>query len=92
MESVTWWGLADGGWLNAPSGLIRSDRSRKPAYDALLDLVKGEWWLAADTMVTDGEGMLRLDAYLGEYTLSCDGKMAAFHLNSTGTTTVEVVI
>ena len=91
VESITWWGLADGGWLNAPSGLIRSDRSRKPAYEALLNLVKGEWWLAADKMVTDGEGRLRLDAYLGEYTLSCQGKRAAFHLNNTGTTTVEVV-
>jgi endo-1,4-beta-xylanase len=92
VEAITWWRLADGGWLKAPSGLVHADRSRKPAYEALLNLVKGEWWLAPARMVTDGEGKLRFDGYLGEYSLSCEGKTATFRLDDAGTTAVELVL
>ena len=33
VEAITWWGFPDGGWLNAPSGLVRADGSPKPAYE-----------------------------------------------------------
>jgi len=92
VEGITWWGLPDGGWLKAPSGLVRSDYSNKPAYEALLDLVKGEWWLAPTKMMTDGEGKLCIDGFLGEYTLSWAGKTAAFQLDEKGTTIAEVVL
>lgn len=90
VEAITWWGLADGGWLNAPAGLIRSDYSSKPAYEELCNLIKGEWWQAPVKMVTDGEGKLRFNGFLGEYILSWAGKEAAFHLAEKGTTITEV--
>jgi GH35 family endo-1,4-beta-xylanase len=46
VEGITWWDMSDGGWLNAPAGLLRKNGSSKPAYDELLKLVKGEWWIS----------------------------------------------
>lgn len=46
VEGITWWDISDGGWLNAPAGLLRKDGSSKPAYDELMKLVKGEWWMS----------------------------------------------
>ena len=43
VESITSWDSSDGGWLNAPAGLLRKDGSSKPAYDELMKLIKGEW-------------------------------------------------
>ena len=40
VSAVTSWDFADGGWLGAPSGLIRKDNSCKPAYDMLMRLKK----------------------------------------------------
>jgi hypothetical protein len=49
VQSVNYWGLTDdGAWLGAPAGLLRADGTRKPSYDALESLIKGEWWLPAD--------------------------------------------
>ncbi|WP_204304946.1 hypothetical protein, partial [Stenotrophomonas maltophilia] len=46
VESLNYWGITDhGSWLGAPSGLLRADGSRKPAFDALHGLIRGEWWL-----------------------------------------------
>lgn len=57
VEAVNYWGLTDeGAWLGAPVGLVRSDGTKKPSYDALHGLVKDEWWLAETTVRTDGEG------------------------------------
>ncbi|MBN1812306.1 MAG: endo-1,4-beta-xylanase [Anaerolineae bacterium] len=90
VEAITWWGLSDGGWLNAPSGLVRRDCSSKPAYEALLGLVKGEWWLPPTKMVTDGEGRLCFDGFLGEYTMSWAGEERIFRLDEKGTRAVEI--
>src|SRR6185503_5100787 len=56
VEGITWWDMSDGGWLNAPAGLLRRDGSSKPAYDELLKLVKGEWWVAPTKLSTDSNG------------------------------------
>jgi endo-1,4-beta-xylanase len=90
VEAITYWGLCDGGWLNAPSGLIRRDLSNKPSYEALLNLVKGEWWLHPTKMVTDSEGKLRVNGFLGEYTLSWLDKRATFSLDVKGAATAKV--
>jgi len=91
VEAITWWELPDGGWLKAPSGLVRRDCSSKPAYEALFNLVKGEWWLAPTKMMTDSEGKLQFNGFLGEYTLSWAGNKATLHLEKAGPATAEVV-
>ena len=72
VEGITWWDATDGGWLNAPAGLLRRDGSNKPAYDELMKLIKGEWWVPPTRLVTDQEGKIRLNAFLGDYRLSHD--------------------
>jgi hypothetical protein len=64
--------------------------ANKPSYEALLSLVKDEWWLHPTKMVTDSEGKLRLNGFLGEYTLSWLDEWATFSLDVKGTTTRKV--
>ncbi|HEX7498215.1 MAG TPA: endo-1,4-beta-xylanase [Candidatus Limnocylindrales bacterium] len=90
VEAMTYWGLPDGGWLNAPTGLVRLDGSPKPAYDALLGLVKGEWWLAPTPMTTDTAGRLRFNGFLGKYEMSSEAGSTSFQLDRIGPTEVEV--
>jgi GH35 family endo-1,4-beta-xylanase len=90
VEAMTYWDLADGGWLNAPGGLVHFDNSPKPSYDALLGLVKGEWWLAPTTMATDAEGRLRFNGFLGDYEVTAGDSKAAFRLERAGAAEVEV--
>ncbi|HEX7611900.1 MAG TPA: endo-1,4-beta-xylanase [Candidatus Limnocylindrales bacterium] len=90
VEAMTYWDLADGGWLNAPTGLVRLDGSPKPAYDALLGLVKGEWWLAPTPMTTDAEGRLRFNGFLGKYEVSSGQGSASFRLEEKGPVEAEV--
>jgi endo-1,4-beta-xylanase len=92
VEAVTWWGLEDGGWLKAPSGLVRADHSAKPAYDSLLNLVKGEWWLPPTKMITDARGQLQFTGYLGQYTLSSGSKTKTLDLNEKGSRSLELLI
>ena len=89
VEAITWWGFPDGGWLNAPTGLVRVDGSPKPAYERLHGLVKGEWWLPPTTMRTDDEGRLRVSGFLGDYEVSSRGRTAAVALDTPGT--IEVI-
>jgi GH35 family endo-1,4-beta-xylanase len=92
IEAITYWELRDGGWLNAPSGLIRKDLSNKPAYDALMDLVKNQWWLSPTKMVTDDQGKIRMNEYVGDYSISWMGKQASFSVDAKGVSSVEVKI
>lgn len=80
VEGITWWDMYDGGWLNAPAGLIRKDGSSKPAYDELLKLVKGEWWSSATRLTTDENGKVQFTGFLGDYELACNGKQGEFSL------------
>jgi endo-1,4-beta-xylanase len=81
VEAVTYWGITDrGAWLGAPAGLVRADGSRKPAYDALRGLVKGEWWLPPTTLRTDGEGRVRVRGWAGDYSVSAAGRSATWTL------------
>ncbi len=89
VDAITWWGFDDGGWLHAPTGLVRADGTVKPAYQALADLIRGDWWLAPTTMVTDDEGNLAVNGFLGEYAVTWAGQTAEFRLAETGPTTAE---
>ena len=85
VEAITWWGVPDGGWLNAPSGLLHADGSPKPAYDRLHGLIKGAWWLPPTTLRTDDAGRVRVDGFLGDYDVTSRGRSAAFALDEPGT-------
>jgi GH35 family endo-1,4-beta-xylanase len=90
VNGITWWDLTDGGWLHAPAGLLRLDQSPKPAYDELLKLVKGEWWLAPTQFTTNAAGQLTMSGFPGEYELSIDSQKNAFSLASKGETEIFI--
>jgi len=90
VEAMTYWGLSDGGWLGAPGGFVRADGTPKPSYQALHSLIKGDWWLPPTTMVTDPEGRVRFNGFLGEYEVSAVGKVATVRLDEPGPATLAV--
>jgi endo-1,4-beta-xylanase len=90
VASVTWWGLPDGGWLNAPSGLLRADGTAKPAFDALHGLIKGDWWLAPTRMVTDDDGRVEVSGFLGGYDCSWGDEATGFTLARPGPVALEI--
>jgi endo-1,4-beta-xylanase len=76
VEAVTWWDFSDyQAWQGAPAGFLRADMSPKPAYDALLKLVKQKWWTRAE-LTSDREGSARFRGFLGDYeaTITAGGK------------------
>lgn len=90
VEAITWWEIQDGGWLGAPTGLIRADGTRKPAFEALRGLIKGDWWLSPTPMVTDETGSIRFDGFLGDYVLSIGGDAVPFRLGAAGPAEIDV--
>ncbi len=90
VEGIVWWDLSDARWLNAPGGLLRKDGSRKPAYDELLKLVKGEWWTGPTRLATDEKGKIKFSGFLGAYELTCAGERQAFSLTKESAAAVEV--
>ncbi len=82
VQSITWWDLSDGNWLNAPGGLLRSDGSSKPAYEELLKRIKGEWWLPATKFTTDANGAIQFSGFPGEYEVTIGQKKMNFSIDS----------
>ena len=66
VEAITTWDYRDGAWLNAPSGFIRKDNSRKPSFEVLKKLVREEWWTDI-TVRTDENGWADVEAFKGDY-------------------------
>jgi endo-1,4-beta-xylanase len=90
VQAITWWDLTDGGWLKAPAGLLRKDYSRKPAYDELLKLIKGEWWLPPTKMTTDANGQFAFKGFLGEYEFSLGHQKSIFSLKEKGKASISI--
>ena len=76
VASITWWGLPDGGWLKAPSGLVHADGMPKPSFEALRELIKGDWWLPPTDFVTDDAGRIAFRATAGAYTVTSGSEQA----------------
>ncbi|MBP3783281.1 MAG: endo-1,4-beta-xylanase [Butyrivibrio sp.] len=75
VQAITTWDFTDGAWLKAPSGYVRLDGTKKPSFEMLKKLVKEEWW--TDTEVTtDENGWACVEAFKGDYELSCNGTCA----------------
>ena len=67
VEAFTYWSFTDGGWLNAPCGLVTRDARKKPAYDALYDLIHNQWRTPDMTLRTDENGYIEVTGFCGEY-------------------------
>ena len=92
VQAITWWDLSDGGWLNAPAGLLRQDHTRKPAYDELLKLIKGEWWLSSTRIMTDANGKFVFNGFLGEYELSSGHQKYTFSVQENGEASISITL
>ncbi len=93
VHGITWWDFCDANaWMGAPAGLIRKDGTPKPAYDALLDLVRRRWWTGETKLRTDATGAVRFRATLGRYALSASGREQRFEVHTTGDTTATVSV
>lgn len=89
VESIVSWKFSDeGAWLNAPAGFVRKDNSPKPSYDVVKRLIKEEWSTQV-TAVTDENGQVSFEGFLGEYELVCDDKKVHFTLDQQAETETE---
>ncbi len=67
VEAITWWDFSDyHAWQRAPAGFLRADMSPKPAYEALMQLIRGKWWTHA-TLMTGQDGSASFRGFLGDY-------------------------
>ncbi|MGC9468242.1 MAG: endo-1,4-beta-xylanase, partial [Anaerolineae bacterium] len=67
VEAIVWWDFIDGGWLNAPSGLLRRDLTPKPAYTRLKELIHGDWWFQEQTIPVGPDSAVVLTGPEGDY-------------------------
>ena len=96
VEAITWWDFSDqGAWQDAPAGLVRADMSPKPAYDALMKLIKGKWWTRTEVR-TSNQGAVRFHGFYGDYKVSVEDHgrelNGTFTFNPKTTRPVEVTM
>ncbi len=85
IAGITWWDFSDRhAWMGAPSGLIRADMSPKPAYEALMNLVKKEWWTPEQKLTTNAAGQVKFHGFLGDYAVKAGGAAGEFTLDKPG--------
>jgi GH35 family endo-1,4-beta-xylanase len=78
IEAITYWSYTDGGWLNAPAGLMTEDARVKPAYDALYDLIKNKWTTPELLLFTDDNGIVEVTGFKGDYIATYDNDSVNF--------------
>lgn len=91
VESIVWWDMLDGNWLNAPAGLVRRDMTPKPAYLKLQDLINKDWGFPEKTVLLDEKGSLNIDGPEGMYTCSINGRTIELELNKQRRNTVVTI-
>ena len=70
MSECTRWDLVDGyNWNHCPGGLLREDFSKKPAFEALKDLLHNQWKTRV-TLTSDHEGKVKWNGFFGTYTVN----------------------
>ena len=89
VEAITTWDFHDDCWLHAPAGLVRTDNSEKPAYNALKDLIHGAWETHL-SLVTDAEGRVDFTGFKGDYAVALDDRRAEIALDGDGEQTVKL--
>jgi len=80
IEAVTYWSFSDGGWLNAPAGLVARDGRKKPSYEALYNLIKNEWLTPEQQITTDANGTAEINGFKGTYTAQYPGGSIEFEI------------
>ena len=80
VEAFTNWDFTDGAWLGAPAGLVRSDGSHKPSYEAMKQRICQDWHTHL-TLQTDAEGWCTVTGFRGDYRLTCDDLTGSFTLS-----------
>ncbi len=91
VEGITWWDFSDKhSWQGAPSGFVRKDMSPKPAYEALMRMVKKEWWTGPLELKTDAQGRAKFHGFLGDYLVQYAGGSGLMQIQTPGETAVEV--
>ena len=80
VEAITTWDFNDGCWLKAPSGFVHEDNSLKPSYEALKQLIHGDWE-THQILMADGEGRVSFTGFKGGYTVSTDAGTVGFTLD-----------
>ncbi|MCL1931759.1 MAG: endo-1,4-beta-xylanase [Treponema sp.] len=90
VHAITAWSGSDNAWLHAPAGLLRTDNSEKPAYQALRAKIENEWHTELRSR-TNADGRVQLEGFKGAYQVECAGKTADFQLDGkTDAITVSV--
>lgn len=85
VEAITWWDFSDrGAWQGAPAGFVRKDMTPKPAYEALMKLIRKEWWTGPLKLTTDAAGKVRFRGFLGEYVVASGEARAELSLQQPG--------
>jgi GH35 family endo-1,4-beta-xylanase len=70
VQAITWWDFSDqGAWQGAPAGFVRDDMTPKPAYDALMKLIKGKWWTRTEARVSV-QNAAQFHGFYGDYKVS----------------------
>jgi len=93
VEAITWWDFSDArAWLGAPSGLVRKDMSPKPAYEALMQMVKKEWWTGPLALRTDAQGKAAFRGFLGRYEAASGGAAGEFDVAAAGAARAAVAL
>ena len=76
VEAITYWSFSDGGWLNAPAGLVTKAGRPKPSYDALYNMIKHDWLSQEQEYQTDENGFAEISGFRGTYIADLnDGSM-----------------
>ena len=67
MKECSYWDMVDTyTWNMGKGGLVRADFSRKPAYDALQELIRSTW-NSQESLVSDANGEVRWQGHYGTY-------------------------
>jgi len=78
VEAVTMWALWDGSSWKPGGGILRTDLSPKPAFEALDRLINHEWRTNV-TLLTDPDGRASLRAFFGGYEAALRGAAGRHH-------------
>ncbi len=68
--SINYWGLSDRNIWISGAGLVDEEFRPKPVFNALKDLIKGEWLTPSQSLKTGAGGGIAFRGYHGEYQIT----------------------